>query len=108
MPRGGDIQLPRMEPTPERKPRVVLVDDYPPVLAALARMLRPHCDVVGTASSGGEAVDTVSRLKPDVLVVDLMLPDIDGLEVCRRVKEVAPEIAVVVITASDDVAIRAA
>lgn len=89
-------------------PRVVLADDYPAVLDALGRMLASSCDVVATVSSGSEAVETVTRLKPDVLVVDLMLPDIDGLEVCRRIKQHAPETAVIIITASDDSAIRAA
>ncbi len=97
-----------MGSNPERKPRVVLADDYPPVLVALGRMLRMYCDVVASVSSGREAVEAVSRLKPDVLVVDLMMPDIDGLEVCRQVKRLMPETAVVIITASDDPAVRAA
>ena len=97
-----------MGSNPQRKPRIVLVDDHPLVLAALGRMLRTYCDVVARVSSGCEAVEAVSTLRPDVLVADLMMPDIDGLEVCRRVKRLAPEIAVVIITASDDSAIRAA
>jgi CheY-like chemotaxis protein len=97
-----------MGSNPERKPRVVLADDYPPVLDALGRMLRMSCDVVASVSSGGEAVEAVGSLKPDVLVVDLMMPDIDGLEVCRRVKRLMPETAVIIITASDDTAVRAA
>jgi DNA-binding NarL/FixJ family response regulator len=92
----------------ERKPRVVLVDDHPPVLAALGRMLRESCDVVASVSSGSEAIEAVSRLRPDILVADLMMPGIDGLEVCRRVKRLVPETAVVIITASDDTAVRAA
>jgi two-component system, OmpR family, response regulator MprA len=97
-----------MKSNPERKPRVVLADDYPLVLAALGRMLRMDCDVVASVSNGCEAVEAVSRLRPDVLVADLMMPDIDGLEVCRRVKRLIPEIAVVIITASDDAAVQAA
>jgi two-component system response regulator MprA len=92
----------------ERKPRVVIVDDYPAVLAALARMLGIDCDVVASVSSGAEAVEAVSRLRPDVVVADLMMPDIDGLEVCRRVKQLAPDTAVIIVTASDDHAVRVA
>jgi CheY-like chemotaxis protein len=98
----------KMESPSERKPRVVLVDDYPDVLAALGRMLQTHCDVVASVSSGAAAIEAVSRLRPDVLVTDLMMPDIDGLEVCRRVKRLVPETAVMIITASDDNAVRAA
>jgi DNA-binding NarL/FixJ family response regulator len=67
-----------------------------------------YCDVVASVSNGCEAVEAVSRLRPDVLVADLMMPDIDGLEVCRRVKRLMPEIAVVIITAVDDAAVQAA
>jgi DNA-binding NarL/FixJ family response regulator len=97
-----------MGPNRERKPRVVLVDDHASVLAALGRMLRESCNVVASVSSGSEAVEAVRRLTPDVLVADLMMPDIDGLEVCRRVKRLVPETAVVIITASDDTVVRAA
>jgi CheY-like chemotaxis protein len=105
---GGDTIASTMRSNPERKPRVVLADDYPPVLDALGRMLRMYCDVVASVSNGCEAVEAVSRLRPDVLVADLMMPHIDGLEVCRRVKRLMPEIAVVIITASDDAAVQAA
>jgi len=94
--------------TSDRKPRVVLVDDYPQVLDGLARLLRSDCDVVASVSSGSEAVEAVTKLKPDVLVADLMMPDVDGLEVCRRVKRVLPDTAVIIITASDDPAVRTA
>jgi CheY-like chemotaxis protein len=97
-----------MGSAPERKPRVVLADDYAEVLAALGRMLQPCCDVVASVLSGVEAVEAVNRLRPDVLVTDLMMPDIDGLEVCRRVKRLVPETTVIVITASDDAAVRTA
>jgi DNA-binding NarL/FixJ family response regulator len=93
---------------PQPKPRVVLVDDHPLVLAALDRMLRTSCDVVASVSSGREAIEAVGTFRPDVLVADLMMPDVDGLEVCRRVKRLAPETAVVIITASDDIAVRTA
>jgi len=92
----------------ERKPRVVLVDDYPQVLDALARLLRPYCDVVASVSNGREAVEAVSRLRPDVLVADLMMPEMDGLEVCRRVKRLLPDTDVIIISASGDPAVQAA
>jgi two-component system, NarL family, response regulator NreC len=91
----------------ERRPRVVLADDHPTVLVGFGRMLQPYCDVVASVSNGSEAVDAVSRLRPDVLVVDLVMPDLNGFEVCRRVKQAEPETDVVIVTAFDDTSLQA-
>ena len=88
--------------------RVVIADDHPQVRAAFERLLRPTCDVVAAVASGQEAIDAVARLKPDVAIVDLMMPDIDGLEVCRRMKRVAPQTHVIVVTAFDDTLVHTA
>jgi DNA-binding NarL/FixJ family response regulator len=81
---------------------VVIADDHPDVLVALDRMLKPFCDVVAAVSTGSDAVEAVIRLHPDVLVVDLMMPDMNGLNICRRVKEAAPGTDVVIVTAFAD------
>jgi DNA-binding NarL/FixJ family response regulator len=86
----------------ERRPRVVIADDHPSVLVAFARMLQPCCDVVATVPTGHEALAAVGTLKPDILLVDLMLPDLDGLQVCRSVKQTTPETDVIIVTAFDD------
>jgi DNA-binding NarL/FixJ family response regulator len=91
-----------MTPDPDRRPRVVLADDHPSVLVAFGRLLRSSCEVVASVSNGQAAVEAVSTLQPDVLVVDLMMPGLDGLEVCRRVKEASPATRVVIVTAFDD------
>ena len=92
----------------ERSPRVVLADDHPSVLSAFARMLRADCEVVATVSTGAEAVEVTIRLRPDVLVVDLMMRDLDGLEVCRRVKQAVPDTDVIIVTAFDDPPVQSA
>jgi DNA-binding NarL/FixJ family response regulator len=91
-----------MDSALERKPRVIVADDHPNILVALSRMLEQFCDVVSSVSNGRDAVAEVARLRPDVLVADLMMPEMDGLEVCRRVKEQTPETAVIIVTAFDD------
>lgn len=90
----------------QRLPRVVIADDHPTILAAFVRLLKPFCEVVAAVSCGHDAVETVIRLKPDLLVVDLMMPDFDGLEVCRRVRKTIPETAVVIVTAFVDTQIQ--
>jgi DNA-binding NarL/FixJ family response regulator len=84
------------------RPRVVLADDHPHVLVALCRLLGSSCEVVGSVSNGHDAIAAVLTLRPDILITDLMMPDLDGLEVCRRVKHAVPETAVVIVTAFDD------
>jgi DNA-binding NarL/FixJ family response regulator len=85
--------------------RVVLADDYPNMLTALKRLLHPSYVVVGTVLTGAQALDAIGRLEPDVLVIDLMLPDINGLEVCRRVMSLAVPTKVIVLTAADDLVV---
>ena len=77
------------------------------MLLGFGRVLQGCCEVVASVSNGHEAIEAVGRLAPDVLVVDLMMPDLDGLEVCRRVKEAAPQIDVVIVTAYDDPDVQA-
>jgi DNA-binding NarL/FixJ family response regulator len=91
-----------MTTPPNRRPRIVLADDHPSVLIAFGRLLRPSCEVVASVPNGRAAVEAVGSLRPDVLVVDLMMPDLDGLEVCRKVKQTAPDTDVVIVTAFDD------
>lgn len=86
----------------EYRPQIVVADDHPIVLAAFGRMLRPWCEVLASVPNGRQAVEATNKLRPDVLVVDLMMPDLDGLEVCRLVRQTAPQTQVIIVTAYDD------
>lgn len=79
--------------------RVLIVDDHPVVRAGLKAMLNvDHIDVVGEAPSGQDAVRMTVDLKPDVVLMDVNMPDIDGLEATRQIKEKYPEAAVIIVT----------
>ena len=84
--------------------RVVLADDHTIVREGTAELLRRAGDieVIGQASDGLEALNTVKEMHPDVLVLDLMMPGIDGLEVARRVRQASPGTAVLILTAHED------
>jgi len=84
------------------RPRVLLVDDHPSVLKALGRVLAPECDVVGVIADGREAADAAARLQPVVIVLDLNLPNISGLEVCRQIRRGNPRARIIVISAMTD------
>ena len=74
--------------SPRRHAPVVLsVDDHPAILYARDRFLRHKGFIVANATTGKAALDLAERLRPDVILLDIMLPDIDGREVCRRLKE---------------------
>ncbi len=103
--RGADAaSAPRGDASPHDPIRVLLVDDYAiyrrGVEAVLA--LEPDMVVVAEAGSAQEAVDAAARVAPDVVVLDIYLPDSDGPEVCARVKNAAPSAQILMLTASDE------
>lgn len=66
--------------------RVLIVDDEPNILGTVSQLLRSHGYEVVTAVSGRSALDTIERESPNLIVLDLGLPDVDGVEVCRKVR----------------------
>jgi two-component system KDP operon response regulator KdpE len=66
--------------------RILLVDDEPSILKTMAPLLRSRGYHVETAATGREAIDRFEQDHPNLVILDLMLPDIDGLEVCRRIR----------------------
>jgi len=80
--------------------RIVIADDHAMVRAGLSQLLGSFEDleVVGTASDGLEAVDAVGELRPDVVLMDLSMPNMDGIEATAAVKQQYPETHVVVLT----------
>jgi DNA-binding NarL/FixJ family response regulator len=83
--------------------RILIVDDHPLTRDALAALLAHNdFDVVGQASSGDEAIAQAAELRPDLVLLDLSMPDMDGLAALPRLHEVAPSAEIVVLTASED------
>lgn len=67
---------------------ILIVDDEPAILAAMVPLLQSRAHTVATATSGYGAIDAVTRRQPDLIVLDLGLPDLDGIDVCRRLREI--------------------
>jgi two-component system, NarL family, response regulator NreC len=84
--------------------RLMLVDDHEVIRTGLRMLLesQPDIMIVGEASSGLEALEMVAQVRPDVIVMDITLPDITGIEATRRIKESYPDIAVVALTIHED------
>jgi len=81
--------------------RILVVDDEPSIVDAVATALRYEGFEVDEAATGRDALQAVSRREPDLIVLDWMLPDIDGIEVGRRLRERGFESAVLFLTAKD-------
>lgn len=93
-----------------RKIRVLLVDDHEVVRVGLRSLLsqEPGIEVVGEAGSATEAVAQAARLRPDVAIIDVRLPDRSGVEACREIRADIPELKVIMLTSySDDRAVLA-
>ena len=91
--------------------RVLVVDDHPLVRDSLQRVLENsgEFEVVGQASGGEEAVSLSERLRPDAVIMDLIMPGMDGVAACREIVELLPDARVLMLTAStDDEAVIAA
>jgi DNA-binding NarL/FixJ family response regulator len=82
--------------------RVVVADDLAPVLSAVAGILRESFDVVGVASDGRAALETTRKLDPDLLVLDISMPGISGIEVARELKLNGHDARIVFLTVHED------
>ena len=87
---------------------VLVVDDDPQLRAALGRALELDGYQVSTASNGAQALEAVASARPDVMVLDVMMPYVGGLDVCRALRERRDRLPILVLTARDEVGDRVA
>ena len=88
----------------ERSIRVLLADDHPVLREGMADLLkqRPNMDVVGQASTGQQAVELAHILKPDVILMDIEMPMISGIEATRQIRALLPDVQVLILSGFDD------
>lgn len=82
----------------ERCPKVVLADDHPVMLAGLERLLEPQLEVVATVTSGAALLEAVRRLRPDLVITDVSMPGLDGIEATRLLQAALPAVRVLVLS----------
>jgi YesN/AraC family two-component response regulator len=94
---------------PEKKLTVLLVDDSRTVLSQIEKVVEAseEAEIVGTASNGAEAIQKASELKPDLVIMDIVMPDIDGLAALRMLQAKQPEIRVAMLSSVGGMASKA-
>jgi DNA-binding NarL/FixJ family response regulator len=88
-------------------PRVVIVDDHTLMTEALRRLLEPDCEVVGTYDDPRAFLREVGRLRPDVAVLDISMPTLNGLDAARELRRVLPSVRIIILTMNEDADVAA-
>ena len=83
-------------------PRVLLADDHALVLGAFEKLLAGECEIVGQVSDGRQLVAEAERLRPDVIVLDISMPLLNGLEAGRQIKQSQRDVKLVFLTMNED------
>lgn len=107
-PAGASPEQPRLVRADGESPRVLVVDDEQSLAEVLGSVLRREGWTARTANTGLDAVRVAREFAPDAVVLDVMLPDLDGLEVLRRIRAADPDVCVLFLTARDAVEDRVA
>ena len=81
-----------------RKPRVLMADDHSLILAGLRTLVEGECEVVGTVEDGRALVEAAQKLRPDLILLDISMPLLNGLEAARQVTKLVPESKLIFLT----------
>jgi len=93
---------------PPMRPRVLIADDHSIVAEGLRSVLNKTCDVIGVVRDGRQLLVDAPKLKPDVIVVDIGMPLLNGLDAAERLKPILPNVKLVFLTMRDDATLAAA
>jgi len=90
-----------------RKTRILLADDHKLVADALKSLLESRYDVVGTVTDGRTLLEAAGRLKPDLIIVDVGMPQLNGLDAARQIKRLSPGVKIIIVTMNEDASLVA-
>jgi DNA-binding NarL/FixJ family response regulator len=92
-------------PPPTRRARILLADDHSLVAAGLRSMLEVTYDVVGTVNNGRDLLQAAQRLHPDVVLLDISMPELNGIEAARQLRKLVPQARLIFVTMHTDATI---
>src|SRR5262245_29836943 len=84
------------------KPRIIIADDHTLLVEAFEKLLAPECDVVAKVADGRALVDAVREHRPDLVILDLAMPLLNGLDAARQIKQMDPSVRLVFVTMNED------
>jgi len=85
-----------------RKPRILIADDHRIVLEGLQKLLEHDFEIVGTADNGQDLIEYARQLRPDVAVVDISMPKLNGIEAARKLRQASPETRILILSMHSD------
>ncbi len=85
-----------------RRPRVLLADDHQMLLDALKKVLEPRYEVIGTVGNGRALVEAATSLRPEVIVLDIAMPQLNGLDAARQIKQTVPASKLIFMTMNEE------
>ena len=87
-----------------KKPRVLLADDHSFVLEGFKKLLEDHCQLVGSVEDGRTLIETTLNLQPDLVILDISMPRLNGIEAAKKIKKQAPAVKLIFVTMHADMA----
>jgi DNA-binding NarL/FixJ family response regulator len=84
------------------RPRILLADDHTLLLDAFRRLLEPRCEIVGAAADGRELLELAASTRPEIIVLDISMPRLNGMEACAQLRRKMPEVKLIFLTVSED------
>ncbi len=85
-----------------KRPRVLLADDHKLLLEAFQKLLEPDCEIVGCVTDGRALLVAASELEPDIIVLDISMPMLNGLDAGRQIKKMMPDVKLIFLTVNED------
>jgi DNA-binding NarL/FixJ family response regulator len=85
-----------------RRPRVLLADDHAMLLDAFRRLLESQCEIVGAAANGRALIELALKTDPDIIVLDISMPDLNGMDACAQLRRKLPDVKFIFLTVNED------
>lgn len=87
-----------------KKPRILLADDHTFVIEGFKKLLEDHCDIVGSVEEGRTLIETTINLQPDLVILDISMPRLNGIEAAKKLKKQVPAVKLIFVTMHADMA----